>query len=319
MAVSAANFPAKIGSPFDLDNGRAFGRWRDEKLRDYPCRTSELLVEIGDPRALTPAEHDALLRRCRKTNMVLYTSRASEADKDIPRLLGRQFGLLRLDANWLADEDGISQLRVSAGAGRHEYIPYTNRPIKWHTDGYYNSPKRRIRAMLLHCVSSAGSGGENSLLDHEIAYLLIRERNPDWVRALMAPDAMTIPARTGEDGVARPAETGPVIHVQETDGTLHMRYTSRTRSIQWKQDPVTRAALAFLEDLLSSGTPYIFRARLEPGMGIVCNNVLHDRTGFSDDPGRRRLLYRARYYDRIMGTDPASAATLSGRFSGVAA
>jgi hypothetical protein len=34
-------------------------------------------------------------------------------------------------------------------------------------------------------------------------------------------------------------------------------------------------------------------------MGILCNNVLHDRTGFTDDPARPRLLYRARYHDRI--------------------
>jgi hypothetical protein len=34
-------------------------------------------------------------------------------------------------------------------------------------------------------------------------------------------------------------------------------------------------------------------------MGLVCNNVLHDRSGFTETPERRRLLYRARYHDRI--------------------
>jgi hypothetical protein len=38
---------------------------------------------------------------------------------------------------------------------------------------------------------------------------------------------------------------------------------------------------------------------MQPGMGIVCNNVLHERSGFVDDPLRPRLLYRARYYDRV--------------------
>jgi len=37
-------------------------------------------------------------------------------------------------------------------------------------------------------------------------------------------------------------------------------------------------------------------------MGLLCNNVLHDRAGFSDDAGHPRLLYRARYYDRIAGS-----------------
>jgi len=31
----------------------------------------------------------------------------------------------------------------------------------------------------------------------------------------------------------------------------------------------------------------------------VCNNVLHARTAFRDAPQHRRLLYRARYYDRV--------------------
>jgi hypothetical protein len=37
-------------------------------------------------------------------------------------------------------------------------------------------------------------------------------------------------------------------------------------------------------------------------MGLVGNNVLHDRAGFNDDETHHRLLYRARYYDRIRGT-----------------
>jgi hypothetical protein len=34
-------------------------------------------------------------------------------------------------------------------------------------------------------------------------------------------------------------------------------------------------------------------------MGIVCNNVLHDRSAFSDSAQRRRLVLRARFHERI--------------------
>jgi hypothetical protein len=37
----------------------------------------------------------------------------------------------------------------------------------------------------------------------------------------------------------------------------------------------------------------------------VCNNVLHERSAFEDDPARPRLLYRARYVERIAGTEGA--------------
>jgi hypothetical protein len=33
----------------------------------------------------------------------------------------------------------------------------------------------------------------------------------------------------------------------------------------------------------------------------LCNNVLHTRSGFKDRE-HQRLLYRARYFDRIAGT-----------------
>ena len=146
----------------------------------------------------------------------------------------------------------------------------------------------------------------NALLDHEIAYLLLRDADPAFVAALMQPDAMTIPARRDDDGVARPAETGPVFSVDPHDGTLHMRYTARTRSIEWKDDPTVRAAVAFLGRLLATPSPYIFRLTLQPGMGLLSNNVLHDRSGFADDPERPRLIYRARYYDRIVVPTSAS-------------
>jgi hypothetical protein len=42
-------------------------------------------------------------------------------------------------------------------------------------------------------------------------------------------------------------------------------------------------------------------------MGLVCNNVLHDRAAFSDSDTQKRLLYRARYYDRIVDAPPSRA------------
>ena len=254
-----------------------------------------------------------MLERCRSYNFVVYASTARhDADKGIARLLGRQFGLTRLDCNWLADEDGISTLAVSGTGDRREYVPYTDRAIKWHTDGYYNRPERRIRAMVLHCVSDAVSGGENALLDHEIAYILLRDANPEFVRALMAPDAMTIPARVDETGVARDEQTGPVFQVDANTGELGMRYTARTRTIEWKQDATTAAAVACLAKALAS-SPHVARIRLAPGMGVLANNVLHDRTAFRDASGHRRLLYRARYYDRIAGTERAALRAAAAR------
>lgn len=291
-------------TPFDLDATADYLRWRDDKLARQPVHAQDLIVDVADPRNLTTAERDALLQRCATANMAIYRSPLLGEDKSIALQLGRQLGLYRLDGNWLADEDGISQIEVAPPVGdRMAFIPYTNRPIKWHTDGYYQPPTRLIRAMVLHCVRSAREGGENALMDHELAYIAMRDANPEWVCALMQPDAMTIPERPDDDGIARPEQAGPVFSVDELDGTLHMRYTARTRSIQWKDDAPTRGAVAFLEQLLAGDSVGIFRLRMAPGMGLVCNNVLHDRAGFVDDVLQPRLLYRARYLDRVGAVD----------------
>src|SRR5512146_2373031 len=275
--------------PFDLDDERAYRDWRDGKLSRVSTRLE--VIELRDPRNLKASEREALLASCARTNMAIYRSRAAQECKDIPRLLGQQLGLENLERD-------ISSI-TPGGDALGEFIPYTDRAIGWHTDGYYNPLARRIRAMLLHCVRDALEGGESALLDHELAYMLLRDEDPQHVRALSAPDALTIPPRLEGETVARPAETGPVFSVVGSPGALHMRYTARGVNIEWRDDVATRAARAALERILGADSPYVLRLRLEPGMGVVCNNVLHARAAFRDAPQHRRLLYRARYYDRI--------------------
>ena len=153
---------------------------------------------------------------------------------------------------------------------------------------------------MLHCVHPATRGGDNDLLDHEIVYLLLRDRDPAYIRALMHPETMTIPANLADGEQHRPDQPGPVFEVRP-NGRLHMRFTDRKRNILWRQDPLTLEAVAALREILNSDLPQRFHARLESGWGLICNNVLHTRTGFEDDQPPR-LLYRARYYERMAGT-----------------
>jgi alpha-ketoglutarate-dependent taurine dioxygenase len=289
-------------SPFDLANESGFRAWRDAKLAAYPRSVDELVVPLADPRNLTTDEFAALESRCARANMAIYSAtHLPAADKSLAHQLGRQLGLVHLEGNYLADEDGLSSITPAADEGsgvRGDFIPYTHKPINWHTDGYYNALDRRILGMTLHCAQDAEAGGENQLLDHEIAYIQLRDANPDYIAALMQPDAMTIPARMDDDNVSRPEQSGPVFAVDPDEGFLTMRYTARTRSIVWKDDALTRAAVKTLAEILAD-SEYILSARLRPGMGLVCNNVLHTRSGFTDSPEHRRLLYRGRYYDRL--------------------
>lgn len=284
-----------------LDNRDAYAVWREAKLANCPDTIDELIVEVDDPRRLTDEEHAAILQRCQRANMAIYAGKTGdEPDKQIPKLLGERFGLRNLDHNVGADDDAISMIAVQTDATHRGYIPYTNRPLAWHTDGYYNLPERQIHAFILHCVAAASEGGENSLIDPEMAYIRLRDRNPEHIRALMHSDAMSIPPNVVDGVELRPQSSGPVF-TSGVRGRLHMRYTDRRRNIDWRSDPATSAAVSALREILNGADTPIYRTRLEPGWGLICNNVLHSRDAFNDKDSRRQV-YRARYYERIEGT-----------------
>ena len=155
--------------------------------------------------------------------------------------------------------------------------------------------------MLLHCMRPAGQGGVNRLLDPEIAYIRLRDSDPRLIEALTHPEAMTIPESVEANGRVRPVNVGPVFFT-DARGALGMRFTARKRNVVWRDDSATRSAVALLESVLAAD-PLVLETRMEPGQGLICNNVLHDRTGFapSEETGRDRLLFRIRYADRIDG------------------
>jgi hypothetical protein len=296
--------PATV-SPFDIDQDAAYLAWREHKLAHHPQQLADIMVPLEDPTQLTDSERARLLEALQRCNMVAFRI-APPAGEPLQALLalGAQLGLTHIDRNLCAEDLGITPITVRETGTEKAYIPYTNRPLSWHTDGYYNASDAQIQAWLLYCAADAAEGGDNELLDHEIAYIRLRDQNPDYIRALMAPDAFTIPANDEGGAEIRPDHAGPVFSVDHHSGALHMRYSARKRNVIWRDDPVTRAAADALTELFSSGDAHIFRHRLAPGEGLLSNNVLHRRDGFRDDPatGHKRLVYRARYYDRIAGT-----------------
>jgi len=290
--VASAAWPERGGVPVGSP------AWCEERRARRPREVSELIVELRDPRAPSRAERIALAERLARANIAIYcTAPRRAADREVPLAIGAALGLRRLDRNWLGEEDGLSSITAREQGRRGEFIPYTTRALRWHTDGYYNPPHRRVRAFILHCVRPAAEGGETLLLDHALAYARLAQTDPAGVAALMRADAMTIPARVDENGTMRPAQTGPVFFFA-ADGALEMRYTARPTHVRWAECAALRAALRALAEWLESVPAEAYRLRLEPGMGVIANNVLHARTAFRDEPAAPRLLYRARYYER---------------------
>ncbi|HAY41021.1 MAG TPA: taurine catabolism dioxygenase TauD [Gammaproteobacteria bacterium] len=290
-------------SPFLLDNDDIYRRWRDKKLTNYPTKIDELVIEVKDSKNISNKEYKALLNIAQKTNMTIYFGNTgTDPSPEIPLAVANRFGLGQINKNWLANGNGLTSLTVANKGVRKNYIPYTNRPINWHTDGYYNALFEQIRALNLHVVQKAAEGGSNQIMDHEIAYILLREKDPSYIYALMDHNVMMIPANIQENVVIRPERSGPVFSVGP-EGNLHMRYTARTKNIGWSENPLVVEAIECLHKILNdTESKFVFKGLFEPGMGLISNNVLHDRSSFSDNKEKKRHYYRARYFDRLANT-----------------
>jgi len=303
QVASALNSCDEI-SPFLLENESAYQAWRACKLDDRQGLSATRVFKLNRQGLLAPSMLAVLQRQVSAFNFVIFEcadeAGCSEFDSAEFLALNRQFGLQELDRNLGAEEDKVTSLRVVEATDRRaQYIPYTNRAINWHTDGYYNPSERRIGAFALYCVHQAGRGGDNYLFDHEMMYMLIRDQSPDLLQALMCDDLMRIPANVQDNRVIRAEESGPVFSLQPISCALNMRYTSRPHNIVWKSDKRSERALNLVREILMDGSA-MTEIRLQRGQGMVCNNVLHGRQAFHDAPDQPgRLIYRARYYDGI--------------------
>jgi len=265
-----------------------------------PADAAPVTVDIADPAHPTRSELAAIVAACGRHNLCLYRTDPEAASPTAVSRLAAALGLTRRDHTLDADARGVAAIRANPERAAQGFIPFSTRALNWHTDGYYLAPPARIRAVLMHCARPAARGGETELLDPQAVYDALEQRDPRFTQALSRPHAFTIPAREDAHGEARAAVTGPVFGADRAGGPVHMRYTARTRSIEWCDHPEVLEARDALRDVIESA-PGRLRVHLAAGEGVICNNVLHRRESYDDDAGggAGRLLYRIRAFDRV--------------------
>ena len=293
---------------FNLSHQSDFDTWSKWKLSLYSSQGIERLrkvIEIDPDAPFEKAQLTKLRQNIDDFNFAFYRIiNCSNFDLNALSLLGRQFGLFELDANLCAEEDRMTILtdhtsQDDSNKHRQRYIPYSNKALNWHTDGYYNPQHQRVRAFILHCVQPASSGGGNSFIDPDIVYILLRQENPAFIEALANPEVMLIPENRDDKDILRPETSTAVFQVSSDYAILDMRYSQRKKHIIWRDDSLTQQALSCLNELLGKKSKWHIDYRLKAGEGIVSNNVLHRREAYHDDTGNQRVYYRARYYSRV--------------------
>ena len=208
--------------------------------------------------------------------------------------LHQYLGLIDADTGVISGTDNLSLLEDKTGTRTSRFIPYSNRAMNWHTDGYYNAVDQQVRCFSLYCIEQAASGGALTLMKNELLLIALYDTNPEWVTELTHPQAMLLPGNTDDEGHHRPDRSAPVLSAF-SDGTLNTRFTTRTRNIHWHSAAV-KAAAESATRLITDSTHWHTQVRLEQNQGIITRNMLHRREAFIDEqPQARRQILRGRY------------------------
>ncbi len=284
----------KYPNRFNLDSSDDYQKWRDEKLAAYPRELGDLVVELGDMTAITDAEKAKIMERVELANMCVYTAGKAELSMDSLLSLGKQLGVSDTDKSRRhSNSDELTNSGILNKA-----IPFTTRHVRWHTDATYYGSDKTIQALFLLCKRPAVEGGSNKVLDNEILYILMRDKNPDALRVLMSKDCFKYKnPKTGEID----DHLGGKVFWTNPDGHLCHRFSFRKMDMAWAEDSDVKAAQDELESLILNESEYVIEGRLESGLGLVSNNVQHTREKLvdSNDPATQRLLFRTRFYDRV--------------------
>jgi len=275
-----------------------YSAWRSQK-RDCLIATP-VTATIKSPRFLSSNDFNLIASELSKFNFIIYDM--SDCDSDFESTLSdftRQLGLNKLDHHHCVEEDKVTKIFDNSDQAQSLYIPYTNKPINWHTDGYYNSQAQKVHSFILHCANPAFEGGVNSLLDQDQVFIYLMSQNPLYIDALMQPDIMTIPENRQDGVLIRPETSTAIFEVINNKHDVLMRYSMRKRNIVFKQDVLALEALACMDEFINSDSSPRISIKLKAGQGVISNNVLHKRTSFKDKKGSERLYYRARFYNRV--------------------
>ncbi len=286
---------AKYPNRFNLGTQNDYLKWRDEKLTAYPKDVGGLVVELGDMTAITPAEKSKILQTVERANMCIYTAGSAELQMDSLLALGTQLGVTRTDKSARhAQSDELTDSGILNRA-----VPFSTRHCNWHTDATYYGSDKTIQALFLLCKRPALAGGSNKVLDQEMLYIHLRDKDPGALEVLMNKDCFNY--RNPASGEINPGLGGKVFWA-DADGHLCHRFSFRKTDMAWSEESDVTAARKVLESLISNEMEHAIEGRLESGMGLISNNVLHTREKLvdSDDATKKRLLFRSRFYDRVI-------------------
>ncbi len=236
-----------------------FLRWAEKKEKNIPQNIDGISVNIHDINNVKNSEIAKIKETINKYNSCIYSSKIALKSNANLLKFAELVGMKTYDCNNLETNE-ISTITPLA-SNKINYIPYTDKSLNWHTDGYYD--RKSIFSWLLHCVNPATQGGENYLLDHE---LVLREyviRHND-INNLMAEDALTIPE---SKDTSRSEISTYIFSFENKYKKLHMRFSMRKDNID--MSPKASGAITKLKKIIENDCgKYSLTYKLQKNEGL---------------------------------------------------
>ena len=104
-------------------------------------------VKIPDIENITIKDRKKISSNIEKYNFTLFE--LNDCTNSNLLKFANNLGLEKIIQNPYSDKNGVSNITAIKDKRQGEYIPYTNKKLNWHTDGYYNSEKEEVRAFIL--------------------------------------------------------------------------------------------------------------------------------------------------------------------------
>jgi alpha-ketoglutarate-dependent taurine dioxygenase len=234
----------------------------------------QVLLPVDDIRQITEQQLDQFVSIFNRYGFLIIQHAPTDSPEEQLVALGKWLGTANVHDR--SNEKGI--VSISPDKNLKGYLGASTDKHPLHTDGAYDALPPKF--LCLQCIQHAESGGDSIIVSAKAAYNWLKDKYPESLEALFAPDVLTV-KRLGREG------TRAVF--RNENGNISVVWRDDFTTTFAPRPEVTRAIELFRSFVSDPANRLTFK--LMPNQIIVGDNlrILHGRTSF-DSREKRKLI-----------------------------